>query len=618
MSLTTILLFFLYTYGLGFTISNFLKNSENFLERNLMRVGIGLGAFIFLGVLLNLLRIPLDWKIFLILSLVYPLFILIKKIRSKEFKFKLALKFKLTKSNLNILIVLIIFFICLYMYAGGAFKYPYLEDDDPWAHAVGVKYIAIEKTAYDPPNYNIYYIDPYPPGYDTLMGILHQTSSSINWTLKFFNGLIISLGIIFFYFFAKLFVKNKNKALFSTFILAALPSYFTHFIWAHSLVIMLFFPAMYCLEMIRYDKKWIYISMILIASILLTQPSQAIKLGIMFGLYWLVKVIIEKNLLKNILIAEIGGFLLSFIWWLGKWKAMLLPRITTESNITTSSTNILAKIQSAFSPTAGTATKAYTFKDFFIAKPFGGINVHVGWGIFVTVLVIIGLIYCIMKYKELFKKENVWIVIILAWFIFTFLGTNSMTFNLPIGLVAFRFWLLLAIPIAFISSIGLWFLFSLGKRFNIPKLVITLIIIIGILFTSGYQKYNHNTLPSWPPGVHWGSNEELQGYMWLKTLPKNTKVFGFCSDISSKHIIGFDKLDKPWDIKNIEFKDNIINKTPSNIKSFLKSRDYNYFIIDSTCIKDFGINQTNNLINQIANLFTIAHQTQGMIIFKVI
>jgi len=78
MSAVTILLFFVYCYGLGFTVSSFVKNSENFLERNLMRIGFGLATLPFLGLILNLIKIPIDWKLILTLSLVYPLYYLFK------------------------------------------------------------------------------------------------------------------------------------------------------------------------------------------------------------------------------------------------------------------------------------------------------------------------------------------------------------------------------------------------------------------------------------------------------------------------------------------------------------------------------------------------------------
>mgnify|MGYP001054922217 FL=1 len=78
MSFVTILLFLFYCFGLGFTASFFLKNSENFLERNLMRFGFGLALVSFLGVVLNIAKIPADWRLILALSLVFPIYSLIK------------------------------------------------------------------------------------------------------------------------------------------------------------------------------------------------------------------------------------------------------------------------------------------------------------------------------------------------------------------------------------------------------------------------------------------------------------------------------------------------------------------------------------------------------------
>ena len=198
MSAITILLFFIYTYGLGFTISKLVKSSDSFLEKNIMRIGIGLATLPLLGVLLDLINIPLDWKIFLVLSLAYPLYYLFSNIKSN----KPNLKLKIRKSDIYVLIVIVFFIFTLFMYTKGAFSYPYLEDDDPWSHAVSTKYVSIEKSLKDP-NQDFKYLNPYPPAYNLVMGILHQTSPSLMWTLKFFNALIISLGVLFFYFFVK-------------------------------------------------------------------------------------------------------------------------------------------------------------------------------------------------------------------------------------------------------------------------------------------------------------------------------------------------------------------------------------------------------------------------------
>ena len=201
-SITTIILFFIYLWGLGYTATYLAKKPESKAERFLVYLAVGLGIFSFLVVFLNFLHIPLDWKIFLVLSLLVPVYSLISKIRKKEFK-KPSFNAKLTRSNVAVLGVFIIFLLSLFMYTKGAFAYPYLEDEDPWGHAVGVKYVALGKKAYDPPtsivddkiDQQLSYIDPYPPAYDAIIGILHQTSPDLTWTLKFFNALIISLEI---------------------------------------------------------------------------------------------------------------------------------------------------------------------------------------------------------------------------------------------------------------------------------------------------------------------------------------------------------------------------------------------------------------------------------------
>ena len=79
-------------------------------------------------------------------------------------------------------------------------------------------------------------------------------------------------------------------------------------------------------------------------------------------------------------------------------------------------------IQKFFSPTSGTATRAYSFNDFFIAKSQNMINNPTGIGVFICVLVFIALIFVLIKYKNILKKENTWILITLAWLLFTFLG----------------------------------------------------------------------------------------------------------------------------------------------------------------------------------------------------
>ena len=100
----TIALFFALTFFLGFSATSFVRNSDNFLERNLMRIGIGLSLIPLTGLVLNMIRVPIDWRILLGLSMAYPAYYIIR------FRPKPKLEFKLTKANLSILAMLLIFF----------------------------------------------------------------------------------------------------------------------------------------------------------------------------------------------------------------------------------------------------------------------------------------------------------------------------------------------------------------------------------------------------------------------------------------------------------------------------------------------------------------------------
>lgn len=615
MDIITILLFFIYTWGIGFTATKLLKlGQKNQLESHLMRIGIGLGIFPILGVLLNLLTIPLDWKIFLVLSLAFPVYLASKKIAKKELEIP-KIQFSLTKSNLIIIFVFLLFLATFFMYVSGAFSYPYLEDDDPWSHATSVKYIATEKTAYSP-NFYFNYLDPYPPGYGIVMGILHQTSSSLMWTLKFFNALIISLGIIFFYFFAKEFIGDESKALFSTFILSAIPCFLSHFIWSHALIVILFFPAFYCLEKIRENKKWMFAAILVIASICVTQPTQAMKFGALFAIFWIIKSITNKNLQKEVLFSGLAGFFASFLWW----GDMLIKYGLSGIFGSKSATAAIGGTKSflSFFTMKGTATRLYTFNDFFVAKSQNMINNPIGVGIVISLLLLASLVYILIKYKKSLSKENSWILISLFWLIFTFLGIHGGT-RIPVALFSFRFWMLFAIPVSLLAAEGAWFLMDFGKKMKIDKTLIVAIIIFGVLATSGYQKYAVNTA-MWPPGVGWSSSEEIEGYVWLKTLPENTKIFGLCSETSSAHLIGFDKYDCFWCEDENMLRKDIMNKTQEQLHSWMKIKNYDYFIVDSTCVESFDINKTNDFLQESVSsgLFQLSYQTEGMVLMKII
>jgi len=614
MSVITIMLFFVYCYGLGFTISSFVKNSDNFLERNLMRMGFGLALLPFLALVLNILKIPADWRIILALSLGYPLYFLFRNF--KKFNFT----FKLTKTNLSIFIMLIIFFVNFYIYGSGAFNYPYLEDDDSWSHAIGVKYFSIEKNAFDQATERIRYINPYPPAYDILLGILHQTNDSVYWTLKFFNALVISLSTIFFYFFVKEFTGNRNKALFAAFALMSIPSFMSHFIWGISLTVPLYFVVFYAIERIKYDNKWWILTALIMVTPLISSPTHSTYFGLFLGLYILTKIILEGKILFHHMLAGATGLILSFaFWWLPMiMKHSFLGALAGFGYIPGKSVGTALSI-------GGTGDRIYTFKDFFVAQKESMINSPIGIGIVLSILTVVAIIFLFLRFKELIKKENHWLIITLVLFIFTLYAVNASNFTIKLS--PFRAWMLLAIPVCILAAQGAFNIMNISKKStgNIGKYVVLLILLTGVYFTSTQQKISINTA-TWPAGGFWSYvrdqsgrvySPELDGYIWMKdNLPKNSNVFTFKNN---GVIIGMDMYTCHWcsDVK--DYQKNGFEETAQENYNWLKSKGYDYLIIDGQTMSKFGINESSIKMQEFVSsgLFKPVFQNQGAVIFKI-
>ena len=478
----SIVLFLVYCWSSGLGLGLLVKESEDFLERNLMRIGIGLGGFLAIGFLLNLLRVPLDWRIFLLISIcliIIKVFLILKKGGKGVSVFGAFKHFKPNNFKLNIypLLMLILFAVSFYMYGKGAFSYPYLEDDDSWSHAVGIKFVSIEKTVFAGKNNPFHYIDPYPPAYDMLIGILHQTNGSLYWTLKFFNALIISLSIIFFYFFVKAFTESPKKAFFSTFALFAMPAFLSHFIWAIAITMPLFFVSFYAFEKIKHDNKWWLVSAIVFMPTLTSSPSHSAYFAVFLALAVMGRTIMEKKLLVYPYLAVFSGFLLSFVLW---WLPM---SIVYEVNGILEGVGI-GKGTSVAS-IAGTGDKVYSLNDFiYLPKDASGnavnmINNPIGIGPLLSLLLIIGIAFLIYKYFAEFKKYKFPVIIL---------------FSAVISLLTF---FLFRTYIKFVDKVGVeslppgsvpFFEFLSDKIFLVIAMSIV-IFILSILAVMNYKNY---------------------------------------------------------------------------------------------------------------------------------
>ena len=338
MEIISILYFFIVILGLGYTLKRILglKEFKDSAEEAIFLFGLGLSIFVLVSIPLGLTRL-LYWYLFLATALIIPVCDIFFKIKKKE-----RFIFRIAKKEIKIYIILGLIILTFFLvYLKGAFAYPYLEDDDPWEYAIAAKYVSIEHT-YVQPNLvplgiqlnhmPIEVLEPYPPFYGVLMGVLHQTNTeSVQWVLKFFNVLLISLGLPFAYIWLKKFTNSDKIAIAAVFLLAVMPCFMSHFIWSQTLSLVLWFPALYALEKIREEKsaKWILATAMIIASILITEVFSALLFGIFFLVYFVIELavktfkskpspsVLKKDSIRPFFLAGFLGFILaSFLYWL--------------------------------------------------------------------------------------------------------------------------------------------------------------------------------------------------------------------------------------------------------------------------------------------------------------
>ena len=187
---------------------------------------------------------------------------------------------------------------------------------------------------------------------------------------------------------------------------------------------------------------------------------------------------------------------------------------------------------------------------------------------------------------------------------------------MPIKLSPFRAWMLLAIPVCILAAEGTFFSMNFLKKVGISKVIVLSVIIIGVLFTSAYQKYTVNTA-NWPPGGFWTSFDEIEGYVWMReNLPPDTYVFTF---VNNGPVIGMDMYTCHWCEEVTLFQKEGFNKSAEETHRWLKSRNYAYLVIGGQTAKKFGGNETNNKVKELveSGLFRLMHKTNGFLLFGV-
>jgi hypothetical protein len=340
----------------------------------------------------------------------------------------------------------------------------------------------------------------------------------------------------------------------------------------------------------------------------------------MFAVYFIAKSISKKRLLWKIFLAGFLGAIIAFsLFWIPAVMKFGLETTAGRNGIN------LNSIGSITGKGAG-GEALYTWNDFIFARTVSKMDNPIGIGIVLFLLLVFSLLIFFFNWlkqpSKIFSQENNWKIITFLWLFISFMGIHGNRLPFPM-LMPHRWWAIFAIPVALICTEGFFALGKLSKRIKISSFFIYAVIIIGILLTSGYPKYKVET-SYWPPGIGWASQDELQSYLlFVRPLPYNTKVFPICSQES--RILAFDKLAEPWDIAYSKFKKNVFNTSAEKLHSWLKPKGYEYIILDATCLKKFGENETNIKLREIAAspYFQITYPTQetqpkGAFIFRVL
>lgn len=348
----SIVYFFAATLSTGTLIDLFVKDWQaDWLEKLIMRFGVGLAAFSVEGVILNLLHIPLDYRVFLGSGLLILIAALAKNkpfssSESRKIFSRLQLCWK-SKNFWYALFMLVLFAVTAKMYIGGTFKYTYFEDTDPWGYTAVAHYIGEAKT-FSVPYYSLQYNEPYTQGYQIVMGVLSQTNDSIYWTMKFFSALIISFGVLFMYYFARRFSGDEEIAVLAGFFLFAVPAWVSHFVFSLHYNMTIFVVLLYVLAQLMAGQRqqiarsspsgstgralepqgtklsdgfagWACIGIIVYASMLVNHFTTSVHASIFCFVLIITRILTEKKIDWKTITVFLGGFLLSLLFYIPAW-----------------------------------------------------------------------------------------------------------------------------------------------------------------------------------------------------------------------------------------------------------------------------------------------------------
>ena len=580
--LTTIVTFVLLSGGLGSIVLPAAEDDP--VEKVLLAIVIGLGTLPLVILLFRVLHVPLDVRIFLALGIIAAGLRVLRRRRVTMLgRVRVAPAAALLSAGL----------LAWIMYVG-ATKYPYLEDDDPWAHATGAHYVALQKTTAPPADWATHYLEPYPPYYTAVMGLLHQLNPDTNQVLKGVNAVIVGLSLVGAFFAFQALTANRWKALAGAAVLGMMPAYMSHFIWSQTLAIPVFFVALWALERARHDIArpafrggawWTAVLMMWSATII--QPSTAAVFAVLLSLYVAVPLAWEPKRRAHEyreVAALTGAGVLSLLTWSGFAIRYGWAQFTEQLNV--------GALATPTSDTSGGVV--YGLRDIVLAPSTSKIDQATGLGWFVSLLAVIGIALFIVDWARRRRLPPRWAVIMVVWTGVGILGIEGNA--LPVKLFPHRFWIFLSIPIALLAADAA---FAIGKlaRHRIASVVATAMLVAIALWSNAAPRLAVQQA-HWPPGLLWRGRAELSGYSTLpRLIPVGSRVFVLCSEADKAIGMGMDA--RPWEPDEIAFRERLASASGDDVARFMQRHGYDYLTVDPGCVRTMGAGATQSLLRRI-------------------
>ncbi len=601
MTATAVASFVVAVGGIGFGAQR-LTDRRSWPERLALALPVGLGLWPMEVLALRLLHLPFDWRLAAALGLAGVALGVADRRAAPP----------LARSRLGAMAAAasVAGALAAVMY-WGATRYPHLEDDDPWQHAVAARWVALQRTTVQPDPPISLVLEPYPPHYAALMGVLHQVDPDLKNLLKFFNALMVGLSALGAFLAFEALSGSFVKALAAAALLSVSPSYMSHFIWSQTLAIPVFFAAVWALAAVGSSGRWwagarSWLALLLVWSATVTQPSSAAVFALLLVVAVAVRAAAAGARGEPLPRAEMAAIGAAGLASLATWLLLMRRQL-----------HQYASQPEAFRGGQRADTSGgliYGLRD--ILFEYGQkIDQGTGLGWATATLAVIALVALAARWRRDPPFDRATRLVIAAWASIGILGIEGNA--LPWKLFPHRFWVFLAIPVAYLAAEGADALASMASRGRARAGV--LIAAVGIAFGTNLGPRLALQTGAWPPGAGWVDPDQFAA--WIETaayLPRWTRVFAPC--FRDDYLIGLNLEAEPWDPVLQDLRQRLPSTDGRELATVMAARGYPYLVLDVSCVQKLGLDAARALDASVraSGRFQVEAQAPGFAVFRLL